>query len=790
MANPAVGSTSCRHRVPATFVAGHVSLIAALFRRSCRRPQADPARGSRVFDSAVTIRALAAACALTASIGTTVPSQAQATALTANEAATAPSVDGKVAVKRTAREVEHFKALDAATNAVRATEISAEQAALVKAAAKAITDTDIAKALELRAQIKDPVGLKLVNWLRLRNGYGQLGEYEPFLADNPAWPDRAIMVQRFEELLFAEGGTAAGIKARLKDQEPRTGMGHAALASADLALGDTAAAKLRAVKVWREMSVPAVYEISFLERFGKFLTPADHQWRLDRLMVDDIRWAADRTDRIPVIRRQIERLADEDARKRGEARLMVFKKAEVDDAKYEMLQVLGSAPKTDYGFLYHRIQLLRRQNKTDDAVKLIQRVPVDPAVVANLDDWWAERRGLAYAVLNAGNPKLAYALVKNAGPLSVNPAKEQAFMAGWLAMRFLDDRKAASAHFEAARKNADGPLSRGRAGYWLGRLAEQSGNAAAATAHFTEAAREIDTFYGQLARLKLDPKNRKLAINYPSTPTADEIARFNALDATKAIVVAKKAGLDPAIVRSFFIHLRSHFTSQTEIGMLNHLATAMGDTQIAVRNAKAGVARGQDMLLYAYPVHTFPSFKPLGKVPELAVLLAIARQESEFNKMTVSGAGAKGLLQVMTVTAQHVCKDYKIKCEIDRLLPDASYNAQIAAAYVGDRMGEFRGSYVLTLAGYNAGPTRAREWARAFGDPRDPKIDPIDWIERIPFQETREYVAKVLSNIQIYRARLGDEDGALQLDLDLNRARGSVRADEPAAATTGAPDPG
>jgi soluble lytic murein transglycosylase len=161
----------------------------------------------------------------------------------------------------------------------------------------------------------------------------------------------------------------------------------------------------------------------------------------------------------------------------------------------------------------------------------------------------------------------------------------------------------------------------------------------------------------------------------------------------------------------------------------------------------------------------------LRKPPETAFLLGIARQETEFNSLTVSGAGAKGLLQVMTVTAQHVCRDYKIKCDIKRLLSDPAYNTMMGSAYIGDRMQDFTGSYVLTLAGYNAGPGRARQWIREFGDPRDPAIDPIDWIERIPIQETREYVAKVLANVQVYRARLGEANVAVRLDKDLMRAR-------------------
>jgi soluble lytic murein transglycosylase len=159
----------------------------------------------------------------------------------------------------------------------------------------------------------------------------------------------------------------------------------------------------------------------------------------------------------------------------------------------------------------------------------------------------------------------------------------------------------------------------------------------------------------------------------------------------------------------------------------------------------------------------------LRRPAETALILGVARQESEFNIATMSGAGARGILQVMPVTARHICRDYKLKCDIPRLMKDAAYNTMMGSAYIADRMDEFNGSYILTLAGYNAGPGRAREWIREFGDPRQGSVDPIDWIHRIPFKETRDYVQKVLSNIQVYRARLG-EAKAVRLNADLRRA--------------------
>jgi soluble lytic murein transglycosylase len=456
---------------------------------------------------------------------------------------------------------------------------------------------------------------------------------------------------------------------------------------------------------------------------------------------------------------------------KAKARLAVFNKS--NNAK-ALMAALPADPK-DTGLAYHRIQLLRKADKPEEAAQLILSYPPDAEKIAEIDEWWAERRQVAYALLKQKKHKLAYELTKDAGPLSVNPLKEQTFMAGWLAFRHLKDNDAAERHFKDLAKAADGPLSRAKAAYWLGRVAEARKDTAGARTAYERAAKESDTFHGLLAMKMLDPARTSLDITPPKLPSDAQIANFNASDAVKAVVLAHKAGLSREYTRGFLTSLRIGLASEEEAGMIAHLAESIGDTQMALRVAKSAIARGDNLITYGYPIHPFPSYTPLRDPPELPFLLGIARQETEFEPQTVSGAGAKGLLQVMTVTAKHICRDYKIKCDISRLLADKSYNAMIASAYIGDRMDEFGGSYVLGLAGYNAGPGRARQWVREYGDPRDPKIDPLDWIESIPITETREYVTKVLSNIQIYRARLNDGQNALLIDKDLQRARGTFK---------------
>jgi len=679
--------------------------------------------------------------------------------------AAAPAIQPSPAPRPRPEEAQHAARYDAAIAAARNHPLSADDAARVRDAVRAIAAGNLTNGKTLRDQITDPAGRKLVDWYLYRGGYGTAGEIRAFISANPAWPDRGLLIQRAEEALFHSAAKAHEIKTFFAETPPVTGIGLAALAAALAAEKDETAAKALAAKAWVEFDIPAAHEADVLEKIGGLLTEADHKRRLDRLLLNDSRWAGERSERAATIRRTIARLSAPE-KKTAEARLAVFLRAK--NSNQLIAKLPPEALAADWGLAVQRAQALRRQNKDEAAWKILLAEP-QPTLLVKPDGWWEERRANAYAALRAGQAKTAYELVRNPGQLLVNSHNDAAFLAGWLALRHLHDAKKALPHFEALAKSADGPLTRARAHYWLGRTHEALGDQARAKESYRTSAVEIDTFHGQLARLKLDAKASALKIESPAAPTLAEIDRFNALDAVHAAVLAHKAGLDRALVRAFLIQLRLHLKTEAELAMLAHLAEAIGDTQIAVRIGKFGVARGFNLIYYAYPVHRLPAYTPLRRPPETAVILAVARQESEFNTATMSGAGARGILQVMPITARHICRDYKIRCDIPRLMKDAAYNTMMGSAYISDRMDEFSGSYVLAIAGYNAGPGRAREWMREFGDPRDPRIDPIDWIHRIPFQETREYVQKVLSNIQIYRARLGEEADAVRLNADLRR---------------------
>lgn len=743
------------------------------------------------------------------------------------EASTPPALAAAPTVARPkalALETEHMALFDRLIAPARDTKFAVEDATRVRDATTALAQGNYAEVQRLRDGASDPMTKRFIGWHLLRSGVGTPREMKSFVEAFPDWPDRRLITQRMEEQLFIAGGSARELKSYFDRQEPQTGVGVAVLASAFLAEGDEAKARELVSRAWRTMSIPANLETGFMDRFGKLLTDADHKWRFDRLTIDDIRWPAERADRAAVARRMLARLS-EDERRKAEARLAVFTRqvtgdpgaavlpkpkakatkadesaappkkpltvkeqaaaqkataelAKAAQARAEQIrlanaqaitQIFADREKIDWGLAYHRIQWLRRNKRLDESWQLLRLAPTETEKVVSPSEWWPERRLAAYDALKAGKAELAYELVKAPGTLGVNEQKDATFFAGWIALRHLNDPKRAEAHFLAFEKSTDGPLSRGKAAYWLARTYEALGQPDRVRPALEKATRNPDTFFGQLARMEIDPKSTLFEIKPPLKPTDAEAQAFNAHQSVLGAIMARRAGLDSAVVRTFLNHLRQTLETEPQQAMLAHLAEALGDTQFAVRIAKSAIARGQNLIYYGYPTHPMPAFKALRPPPEMALLLSVARQESEFNSITRSGAGAAGLMQVMPITARHICRDYKLTCEIDRLGRDPAYNAMMASAYIGDRMDEFSGSYILTLAGYNAGPGRTRQWIREFGDPRDPAVDPIDWIHRIPFEETREYVFKVMSNIQVYRARLGDEANALKIRDDVRR---------------------
>lgn len=648
------------------------------------------------------------------------------------------------------------------------------QLTAIRKALALIAKGKLEEAQAVQKTLVEPVAARLVEWKRLlRRGAIEGEAYAAFLRANPTWPRRLLLQRLYERRLLQDGGQAGAMKAFFAANPPVSGAGFAALASAELALGRRQRAGELAAKAWCHERIPHQLEAYFLARFKDALGPADHRCRLDRLLIADPRSRAIRRSRIRAATRLVPLLAPSEQQK-AKARIKVFGRR----GGLKELRVIVKSPKLvkgDWGLAFQRITRSRRVKDYAHAYKLLKAVPGDHPNHINQDAWWVERQRHARHWLAKGNVARAYELVEGVRPENINKAKQQAFFAGWLALFRLNRAKAARDHFKRMVSHADGPLSRSMSHYWLARAYEKLGNEKQARAHFEKSAETRDTFHGLLSRRAAHPKARSIELAPATRPTSAQVRRFRKNVVVKGLLLAYAVGLPRRDILAFYKALGRNLESEGELALLAQLASTVGDGQGEVRTGKAGIARGFNLYEFAYPVHMLPAYTPLRKPVEPAMLLAIGRQESEFNTKIVSRAGARGVLQVMPITARHICRQYRIKCKLGDLIDVPAYNTRIASAYIADRRDEFGGSYILTLTGFNAGPGRTRQWLRQMGDPRKASVMPLDWIYRIPFQETRLYVRKVLSNVQIYRARLGERE-PLRLDQDLLRGRIGTRA--------------
>jgi soluble lytic murein transglycosylase len=622
---------------------------------------------------------------------------------------------------------------------------------------------------EFSGRVKDAAARKMLTWEKLRRGGpSDPTAYIAFLTNSSLWPGTDKIQEIFETRLLAAGGSANEIKTYFTKRQPVSGAGQAALASAELALGNVDAARRLASEAWCQERIPSKMEADFLARFDRLLKEEDHKCRLDRLLVSSPRLRFIRDSRISAAKRLLPRLSESE-QKKAQVRIGLFARR----GSFKALRAIvkdRTLVKEDWGLAYQRVLRSRRKKNYEHAFSILKTIPVDHPDLVNRNNWWDERQRHARYWLERGNFKRAYAIANGVRPDDVNRAKEQAFLAGWLALKKLDKSSEALDHFRRMVKFADGPLSKSMSEFWLARTYAELGDHESARRHYSESANIKDTFHALMSRREIAPKSRSIDLPPARLPTAAEIKRFLAHDAVKALLLAYAVDLPRRDVLAFYRAFGRGLESAGELALLAQMASILGDGQGEVRTGKYGVSRGFDLYEFSYPVHHLPKYEPLREPVEPSLVFAIGRQESEFNTKIVSRAGARGVLQVMPITARHICRQYGIRCNLADLLSVPSYNARIASAYIADRRDEFGGSYILTLTGFNAGPGRTRQWLRKFADPRDNAVDPFEWIYGIPFEETRLYVRKVLSNVQIYRARLGEND-PLQIDLDLNRGR-------------------
>ena len=365
--------------------------------------------------------------------------------------------------------------------------------------------------------------------------------------------------------------------------------------------------------------------------------------------------------------------------------------------------------------------------------------------------------------LRTGDAAAAYRAISSHSlrPGSVDFAEAESY-AGWLALNKLRDPRLADTHFQRLEQNVKSPVSKARAAYWRGRAAEAMGDRARAQAFYEAGAEHTTTFYGQLAAEKAG--RRTLVLTPDPRPTAADVADFETGELTRALRLLAAAG-ERNLVRVFGLYMGETVETPVELAVLVDTLQSIGEQEVSLIAYRRGAQRGLILHERGYPL-TKPPYVAGGA--EEAFVLAIVRQESQFDPRVRSHADARGMMQLLPSTARATANRIGVAWEPARLY-DADYNMRLGSGYLGRMVSNLGGSYVMAAAGYNAGPGRPIQWVRFCGDPRDPNGDPLDFLECIPFAETRNYVMNVMSNVEVYRARLNGGQAPLTLSSDIRR---------------------
>jgi soluble lytic murein transglycosylase len=618
--------------------------------------------------------------------------------------------------------------------------------AAVKQAIELVRQHQPSDAAAVAASVVDPVARKLLDWVLLRDADSSVGfdRLAAFIQANPDWPSIPLLRRRAEARLWQER-RGAGAVHRFVGMEPTSAAGRLALARALMGEGDRAGAEREVRAVWRSAELSTEMEAAVLDTFHDVLTPADDTARMDRRIGAKDFGAAMRA-----------------AKRLGHDRDTIVNACEAAETSSSksaaLLDAVPEDARGDLGYVLCRLHWLMGHDDLTAALKLVAEVPGKDLQHQDTDEWWRVRRVLARRLIDLGHPQTAYRVASEAAP-PANPyyRAEFHFLAGWIALRFLADPIKALRDFAHIDDGAADPIVLARAAYWRGRAAEAAGKVEDMDAQYQTAARYPTAYYGQLARARLGLG--EIALHPPPDP--EEGASRELLGAAGILYTIGEFDL----VLSFVKDLAETSSDLATLGALGQLTASYNDAQAMLILGKTALARGLAMERYAFPEIGVPPYRSIGPQINRCIVYSIVRTESAFDQRDTSPAKAVGLMQVTPEAGRDTAKRFGVGYDWDRLVSDPVYNTQMGAGEVTALLKEYRGSYIMTFAGYNAGRGRVQQWVAQHGDPRNPKVDAVDWVERIPFAETRNYVQRVMENLQVYRERFGDSTATIEPNL-------------------------
>ena len=599
------------------------------------------------------------------------------------------------------------------------------------------------------AAVSHPTARKLLEYLAADNMGNRMtfAEIDRARRDLDAWPHQANRQMWAERGLEASGLSPQQIADWFK-VEPATPEGAMALATAYQQLGRTDDLKALVQHFWRDRSFDADAQRLFLVRFGSLLTSEDHVRRTDTLLYQA---------KTPALEAMLAMIPD-DWRKVAEARIALREGARDADQLYAEVP---AEHLHDPGLAVARARWLYDRDRGPEALPLIADFPKDPPEDAS-SGFWLLRRQLVNVAVKLGDFAVAHKAVDAHGLKPGPDAADAEFLGGWLALTKLHDPEDAQQHFARLEVIGASPITISRALYWRGRAMEALGDPIAAQTYYGRGAKYYTTFYGQMAAAKAGIT--EIDLGKDPVPTAQDRAKFEANELVAAARMLHDSGARD-LYRSMLVAADEALPRLVDVAQLIDMAEDTGQNDLTMRLARLAAQRGQVLPERGYPVRRSPESSTV----ETAFTLGIIRQESGFDARIKSSVGARGMMQLMPSTAKVLAKRAGVRRFRESMLDDADFNMRLGTSYLGGLVGEFDGSYIMAAAAYNAGPGRPSQWTSICGDPRAASVDPVDYIECIPISETRNYVMRVLENVEVYRARLNGGRAPLTVTADLKR---------------------
>ena len=598
----------------------------------------------------------------------------------------------------------------------------------------AIEKQDWQRALYL-AQKDGAVARDIIEWHLHRAKAGTAKGAIDFLARNPDWPGLPYLKKRSENSFLA--APIDIIEPFFAQNPPQTSQGGLAYAAALKAAQKHELARDVIRNAWASYDMPTLVQDVYVSSYGKEIKDMTST-RLYELLWRQKDKQAEAL--YPLLNRADKALA--------KARIALMRG---DSGVDTLLSQLSSKQKTNALLSHARFKWRLSKRKRKSAVKMMLVASETKEALGRPDVWGDDRRNIARDLVRDKSYQTAYKLASNHFMNSGHIYADLEWLSGYISLRYLKKPKTAQLHFEKFMFAVDTPISLGRAYYWLARAYQDQGQNEKARKAFKEGAVYQTSFYGLLSAeeisvpFKYDFYPPKALPNWRSAP-------FLKSSVFKAAILLFASGQD-ALGERFITHLVETLPDE-QILQMTHFLEEFDRPHVLVMVGKRKASQGMSFPRSYFALH--PMIEENYPVPA-QLSLAIARRESEFDPRVVSPVGASGIMQVMPRTAKEMAEKIGLRYDQNRMVSDWKYNARLGTVYLQELSERFSANPVLVSVAYNAGPTRAENWSKLLGDPRSSKVDIIDWIEMIPFAETRNYVMRTIESLPIYRARLGQD---------------------------------